>query len=99
MNGEIDFTFKRKGEQKMSDELKTSREKYWSELTTEEKVERMRNEVQSLQTQIARHGKMINHFFNHLHQDGKITIPIERHDGKESEGRIRRGLNKDDVYF
>jgi hypothetical protein len=74
-------------------------EKYWSELTTEEKVERMRNEVRSLQTQVKCYGKMIDLFFHHLHQDGKITIPIERHNGGESEERMRRGLGKDDVYF
>ena len=76
------------------------REKYWSELSIEEKIERTRNQVKSLQSQIGHLDQKIDQLLEHAHFDGKIVITLDRygHGGDKEEGRIR-GSGKDDVYF
>jgi hypothetical protein len=70
---------------KMDKELKAGREKYWSELTMEEKIERMRKEVKNLQRSI------------HGFEDSIQLLRLRHgHGGGEERGR---GPGKDDVYF
>jgi archaellum component FlaC len=82
--------------------MEESREKYWSELTTDEKVERMRDQVKSLIRIVDRLNYKLNLLFRHSHHDheGRVTIPID--ECREAIGAIGGRVkpeNKDDVYF
>lgn len=52
------------------------REKYWSECTELEKLERMRNVVKALEGQLARATARIELLEQHTHADGKLCVPI-----------------------
>lgn len=77
------------------------REKYWSELAIEEKIERMRIQIKSLQSQVGHLDRKIDQLLEHSHSGGKIVIPLARHDvyGGKEEVRMRSGEGKEDVYF
>ena len=65
-----------------SEQTMTSREKYWSELTDQEKMERMRQQVKNLillqdrcndlENKIGRLETIVN---VHIHADGKVFTP------------------------
>jgi hypothetical protein len=77
-----------------------SREKYWSELTTDEKVERMREQVKNLIRIVDRLDYKLNLLLRHSHHEGGVTIPID--ECREAIGAIGGRVkpeNKDDVYF
>ena len=58
-----------------------SRQKYWSELSSDEKIERMRREVKELQSQIASLTGILlefgSDFRNHTHVNDRIVKPID----------------------
>jgi conjugal transfer/entry exclusion protein len=84
----------------MNDEInKICREKYWSELTTEERVERMREQVKNLQREIRSLGNLIQNLSEHNHLNNEIVMPLRSRRGLEKTEQTRRGPGKDDVYF
>lgn len=60
-----------------------AREKYWNEITTDEKVERMRNEVKRALRQIddqwTRLHKMTEIFRKHNHLEGKLVSQVDEY--------------------
>ena len=68
---------KNQGSPKM-DECLPKREKYWSELTPDEKIERMREQVKieqaRVRTMIQTLTDLRNNFVLHSHHDGKILL-------------------------
>ena len=62
----------------MTDEqIKASREKYWSECSTEEKLERTRKAVKQLQRDVALLNKFMRYLQTHSHlPDGSVVIPL-----------------------
>lgn len=57
------------------------REKYWSEITSDEKVERMRNQVKMLQDKVSGLEEALyiirKTFLNHAHTENKIVQYIQ----------------------
>ena len=77
------------------EQIKASREKYWSECSTEEKLERTRKAVKRLQRETCLLNKFMRYLQTHKHlSDGEVVIPISIKD--EPEGFSQTG---DDVYF
>ena len=62
----------------MNDEqIKASREKYWSECSTEEKLERTREAVKQLQRDVALLNNFMRYLKTHSHlPDGLVVIPL-----------------------
>ena len=75
------------------------REKYWSEIGIEEKVERMRREVKSLKSFMHVLSDKIDRLLEHSHLEGKIVIPLDRYGRGGEENAFSAGGKKDDVYF
>lgn len=80
----------------MNEEI-CGREKYWSELNDSEKIERMRNQVKSLQEEAKRLRELIFKLLVHKHLDGEIVIPVDS--GKSGVDQVRRTWDPDKVYF
>jgi hypothetical protein len=80
--------------------MEESREKYWSELTTDEKVKRMRDQVKSLIRIVDRLDYKLNLLLRHSHHDheGRVTVSIDECRQVIGE-KVRPDINKDDVYF
>ena len=84
------------------DETKCSREKWWSELTDGEKIERMRSIIVQQKNAIENLAADNRRLKKHSHNTytGDIVISISHSDMYESERpRRRQGENKDDVYI
>ena len=84
--------------------LQAQREKYWVELTADEKIERMRGEVKKLKNSINSINnnfyKLKNLFLEHKHLDGEVVNKSEiRNDYDESTGSSLINKNQDQVYF
>lgn len=65
----------------LSENLKpfgASREKYWSEAGTEERIERMHIVVKHLQSTVSGLEAQVQELREHSHQDGRIVIPMNR---------------------
>ncbi len=79
------------------------REKYWKELNSEEKIERMRDIVVSLKSQVFNLNSAIDSLnsciISHIHDDGKVFIPIKIGERNYSCEDIPRPRNLDEVYF
>ncbi len=73
-----------------------SREKYWSELSLEEKVERMRSIVKRLQRTVNDLGMDIRMLNNHDHLDGEIVV---KQKSLHSSPNECSGTNDNEVYF
>lgn len=79
-----------------------SREKYWSELTIEEKVERTRLQIHKLSATLSEVKNLSenlgNKFCNHEHLNGKIMV-----DNKAIivpvETRLKNPIKPDEVFF
>ena len=60
----------------------SSREKYWKELSVEEKVERMRDEIKRRDSKITGLTKLLDRVFNwaryHKHVGNEMVMPVER---------------------
>jgi hypothetical protein len=85
----------------MEAKMEESREKYWSELTTDEKVERMRNEVKDLIRLVVQLDYRLRLLFRHSHSEGRITAPIDEIRAEvigSMGGEVEPSMN-DDVYF
>ena len=81
-------------EDRPGDPTSPMRQKYWSELSLPEKVERMREQVRHLQDEDERRGQMIYRLQNHEHlASGLAAVPLK---GEFYAGRRPDG---DDVYF
>ena len=82
-----------------------SREKYWKELSIEEKIERMRQQVKHTQYQQDDTRETVmrlnENFSRHKHVDGEISVSLDAAHGRPeqySPGR-RIAVNPDEVYF
>ena len=76
-----------------------TREKYWGELTTEEKIERMREQVKNLQREIRDLGSLIQSLSEHSHLNNEIVMPLRSRRGHGEGEQMQRGPGKDDVHF
>jgi len=77
-----------------------SRQKYWGELTLEEKIERMRGIIKELGEDYNRINKMINEFREHRHNDSGESIIIRKLNFSSNQcERSRPEPLKDDIYF
>ena len=88
-------------------EASCGREKYWSELSIEEKIARMRlvvksqaDEVQNLRTIVS---GLVAKFEAHSHEGGRVMIPsslgLEQAIGQFRVGKSSRSNVGDDCYF
>lgn len=85
----------------------SGREKYWSELTADEKIERMRQQVKHIQGRCAECTKKLRNaqslFQYHQHgPDGAILVSLnaERIEFETDYGGLeKRSENPDEVYF
>ena len=75
------------------------RQKYWRELSPEEKIERMRSEVKHLQTHLSSMTLILEQLQEHQHLDGAIVLRM--HFCSDSQGTRfnRRRLEDEDAYF
>lgn len=80
------------------DNVKCGREKYWNELTPDEKVERMRTILRRQTSQIEDMQRTLNLLMNHSHNpvNGKLAVPLE---DKRNTGQDFRQPLGDDCYF
>ena len=80
------------------DEIRPCREKYWSEINDEEKVERLRKEVKLLRRQAQEFKTTLLKLREHGHDmTGKPTIPLISQGGHGFIGQ--QVPDGDDVYF
>ena len=80
----------------MPTEMKVpQRNKHWSELTSDEKIERLREIVKRLESQNSNLRETVDNLREHQHIDGTIVIPMKRH----YSGDVCEGMPSDDVYF
>ncbi len=80
------------------------REKYWSEIDTKEKIERLRNLVKSQLQTISRLEQELNRFKRHSHNEKGEAVIVESlsgyYGGNEIAGGSLRNTNdKDEVYI
>jgi len=75
------------------------RQIFWSELDSDGKIERMRQEVHRLQDRVREQNRTIRSLLKHQHADSKILIPLM--DGGFPGGGpyIQNRPKDDDVYF
>lgn len=78
------------------------RQKYWSELTDGEKIEKLRDHVASLARALVQADKVIADLLDHNHSDGQLVVPMENIRSQESlptvislPYELRKGLPKD----
>ncbi len=81
-------------------ECPSGRERYWSEIGVEEKIERVRRRIKSLQGYFNGLSDLFNALEDHSHFEGKLMIPFNRRRWTKETGEGgMRGPGKDDVYF
>jgi len=80
-----------------------SRQKYWSELNQDEKMERMREVIKSLISRVERaesnFHNLSNTFANHGHLNGKVVKDIKTNEISGSVASKSASLNSNEVYF
>jgi len=82
----------------MDEELKESREKYWSELQLEEKIERMRKMVKILMREVGELNDTIAKLRKHSHLDsGEIVVKWDADGPRFYSGRTKR--HPDEEFF
>ena len=74
------------------------REKYWSELSDPEKIERLRDVIKNLERAIEKMASYLDKLVGHQHLDGRLYKPIE-HPNAESYGSIYYQRHKHDEWF
>lgn len=79
-------------------EMKTSRQKWWSEIDSEEKTARLRHRVKELESSLGELRNQLRKLLKHQHGDRELLIPLDTYSG-ESERAYARGKTNDDVYF
>lgn len=79
----------------MDESTRAMREKYWSELDSEQKIKRMRGIVRAQQQRIDRLERFVELFKHHEHLEGDILVPLE------DPGAVHTCLpvDLDQVYF
>jgi len=77
---------------------RAGREKFWSELTDSEKIERMHGVIKSYQSELSRIQKVLGELAKHKHNDnGK---PVAEKDISYYAGECEQTFsNKNEVYF
>jgi len=55
------------------------REKAWNEMTTDEKLEHLKNNQEYLERRIKDSSKLFRHLANHHHADGKLVVEIYKY--------------------
>lgn len=79
------------------DEATPGRMKYWHECGQEEKNERMRERIHSLESELAEALKMLTFLQEHMHSaTGEVRIPIPRQQFTKGMSRSR---SDKEVYF
>jgi len=65
----------------MENDLTAKRPKYWSELDSDEKIEKMRKEIKNLQRQLDANSRSTNDKLfcleRHSHSDGKVVVDLQ----------------------
>jgi len=56
------------------------REKYWEELSSEEKIEKLGNIIEKQERYIDHLGDRLNLFNEHDHINGKLVVPLNRNE-------------------
>ena len=88
----------------ISKQLHESGDKYWKELTPDEKIERMRSEVKNLKISNSNLWDLVNNLMlqmeSHEHLNGKVVLPLMGRIGMGGmEVRLAPSANPDEVYF
>ena len=83
----------------MGEIMEAKREKYWKELTADEKVDRMRIVVKDLEKQLSWAQQTIEKLNRHVHSANEIYFRESRMMGEVEVGDLRRKPMDDDVYF
>jgi hypothetical protein len=75
-----------------------SRQKYWKELTADEKVERLRSEVKRLSSLCIHLSSILERLREHQHaQGGGILVPFDQQTGQHE--RAGNAASNDEVYI
>lgn len=81
--------------------LMAKREKWWSELTTEAKIERTRVVLRQIMSQLHFLQQTLNNLNNHVHSGNDMYFKEPRwgYADVAAERPMHSGPGKDDVYF
>lgn len=79
-------------------EPRACREKYWSELTDAEKIERCRQVIHGLQNEVRFLSSRLETLEDHAHIDGKIYTRRQGY-GFAAEGPRIKNPKDDEVFF
>ena len=82
----------------MNEALSAERQKYWKELRLSEKIERMRDTVKRLQSQLSEVSNLRRVLENHRYDGNDLVLPVNRSYG-EGEVLTPRDRDSDEVYF
>ena len=82
----------------MTENMKASREKYWSEINSEEKTARLRHRVKELESSLGELRNQLGKLLKHQHGDSGLLLPMDTYLG-QSERAYARGEADEDVYF
>ncbi len=84
----------------MSKELNAPmRDKYWKEITADEKCDRMRMIVKNLQNALSHAQQTIEQLNRHVHSANEIYFRESRKVGQVEAIRLRGKAGDDEVYF
>jgi len=82
----------------MKDLMKASREKWWSEIDSEEKTARLRHRVKELENDLRELRQKLGGLLKHTHGEKGLLVPMDTYTG-QSERAYSRGKTNDDIYF
>ncbi len=82
----------------MDDMKTTGREKYWSELTADEKIERQRRVIKANAVEIRRLSDNVRDLLRHRHLDNEIVVELRSFRNDVACGQPIMA-NNDDIYF
>lgn len=84
----------------MTDEMKAFREKYWSELTPGERIDRTRERVKRLDTEVDRLSRLVADLMTHEHNTaGEVVISIDPYRRGGAGVPMAQSQAGDDQYF
>ena len=72
------------------------RNKYWDELTDQEKIDRMRSEVKGMQSRLDSALKSVEALLRHDHNNGQLIVPLN--DSRNYLDGSQRAF-RDEKYF
>ena len=98
------LTKEQKAEMKVIEEARILRNKGWDELTQDEKIERIRDNVKDNSSnayrQLINLQDKISQLENHSHKEnGDIVVPLKQHSGGFGLGEVACGKSSGKVYF